>query len=149
MSKNGRLMEQKQGNKDAIKLWNLHKSRAKITLRGNKVICFCCFVFFSLRLLRWWSECHHSVCSMFPAGQRQRRLPWNNGEPLPVSVTLSWLMFNFYRPFTSSAYFTQPHFLIFYRPSIHWSNFIKEYTQVVIMMNRNIDDSIVIISLFC
>lgn len=89
------------------------------------LIWFCCLVFF-LRLLQWWSERHHSVCSLFPAGQWQRRLPWNNAEPLPVSVTLSWLMYTFDPPFTLSAYFTQPPFLIFYQPSIHSSNFIKE-----------------------
>lgn len=35
-------------------------------------------------------------------------------------------MYTFDPPFTLSAYFTQPRFLIFYQPSLHSSNFIKE-----------------------
>lgn len=50
---------------------------------------FVCFV--RSRLLWQRSERHHSVCCLFPARQWPRGLPWNNGEPLPVSITPPWI----------------------------------------------------------
>lgn len=61
--------------------------------QGDKVLLLSLCFFFILRLLWRWSQRHHRFCSLFPARQRQRRLPWNNGEPLPVSRTLQFHFF--------------------------------------------------------
>lgn len=84
-TQSGRWIKHKRGKNESNQVFTKKSSRSSWLLEVS-FFSFSFFFSFLLRLLWQRSECHYSVCRLFPARQWPRGLPWNNGKPLPVSI---------------------------------------------------------------
>lgn len=88
---NQKSSERKQGRETDGQKINRTKIKEQSSSRQRNSYYFYFCVCFLSRLLWQRSERHHRVCCLFSARQRPRGVPWNNGEPLPVSIKKRWL----------------------------------------------------------